>query len=96
MPMPDKMCQLIEPNDSTHDIWATVVDLGGRDTEIEFTAAGIWRTRFEFDWDLLDALIDDKWRILDHRGLAFLVESVLEPSAKRAAERKVFVIARRI
>ena len=93
--LPDKQVILTEPDGTDHPIWATVIDLGGRDAEIEFTASGIWRSRFEFTWVLHDSLIDERWRITDHFGRSYIIESVLEPTGKRAAERKVFVIGRR-
>ena len=94
--MPNKHIVLIEPSGTEHVLWATVIDLGGRDTEIDLTTVGIWRSRFEFTWDLVtQPLIDEEWGVVDHRGQKYTVESLLEPSGKRIAERKVFVIARR-
>ena len=93
--LPTTLVTLIEPDSTEHEIWATVVFVGGRDDEIESAIAGQWRTRFEFRWDLQDRLIDDGWRIVDSLGRTFDIESAEKPSGKRARERIIIVMARR-
>lgn len=93
--LPTTLVTLIEPDCTEHEIWATVVFVGGRDEEIDNTLAGLWRTRFEFRWDLQDRLIDDGWTIVDSLGRTFNIESAEKPSGKRARERIVIVMARR-
>ena len=79
---------------TTHKVWARVIDLGGRDVEIEFTASGIWRTRFEFAWPIHE--IPDEARCkITYQGTLYEVQSILRPTGARAHERKIFVIARR-
>lgn len=93
--LPDKRVTLIEPDCTEHKLWSTVTELGGRDAEIESTLAGRWRSRFEFDWNLQDRIIDDGWSIIDDLGQRFNIESVERPSGDRAWDRLIIVTARR-
>ena len=78
----------------THPLWARVIDIGGSDVEIEYTSQGIWRTRFEFAWNLQN-VPDEKTCKIVYQNEAYEVQSILRPTGTRANERKIFVIARR-